>query len=116
MIIESRKEYELAVVALDVLMMGEEATADSLKGRWLGMLAAAIEAYEKIHFPIADPTPEEARAFRDSQELHPFKSADGGDTCMVCGTDCGGKIHGHVPTEKMSGIICARCSIVLRER
>lgn len=67
----------------------------------VAMLGAAIEAYEKIHFPIAEPTPEEAAAFRREQ---------GGPICERQG-------HMPVPTEDDPEVsICGRCGQVLRER
>jgi hypothetical protein len=93
MIIESHAEHKLALRELDRLTRRKALIAP--QEAWLLVLSKAIEAYELIHFPIADPTPEEARAFRKSE---------GGPICAK---------QGHIPTEKMSAVICDRCGDVL---
>jgi hypothetical protein len=95
-IIESEGERRLALGELDRLMGHKKLPVR--REMWFAVLAKAIEAYEKIHFPIADPRPEEAAAFR---------LAEGGPICEK---------QGHVPIEKMSAVICDRCRKVLRER
>jgi len=93
MIIESHEEYEAMLAALEFVMeYGPGSFAP------IALLASAIEAYELIHFPIAEPTPEEAAAFR---------KAEGGPICAK---------KGHIPIEKMSAVICGRCGDVLAER
>lgn len=95
MIIESHEEHRLALLQLGFYTDFGYAPHDQA---WLEVLSEAIEAYELTHFPISDPTPEEAAAFR---------AAEGGPIC---------KEKGHVPVEKMSATICDRCGAVLVER
>jgi antitoxin component HigA of HigAB toxin-antitoxin module len=55
-------EYEAALAELETLMgTGEQPDR-------ICQLAATIEQYELQHYPIAEPTPEEAAAFRREQE------------------------------------------------
>lgn len=64
--IESRREHELALQEIDCLMtLMTDAKEDA---EWLSILARAVEDYEKIHFPIPEPTPEEAAAFRAEED------------------------------------------------
>lgn len=61
--------YSYAIVALDLLMsLDPSLSKDEAGGVLLGGLAAAIDDYEQMRWPFAEPTPEEATAFRREQE------------------------------------------------
>jgi hypothetical protein len=94
LIIESHKEHGEFLRLLEVLMQSGGSRDDEDEGL-MQILSKAIEAYELIHFPIPDPTAEEAAAFR---------RAEGGPICAK---------KGHVPVQKMSATICDRCRVVL---
>lgn len=61
--------YAQAMGAIDLLMgMEPEAAKDSTAGLLLSGLAAATNDYEQMRFPLGNPTPEEAAAFRREQQ------------------------------------------------
>lgn len=64
--IESRKEHARLIEILKIAMHNQS----YYKGlrRHVRWLASEIEAYEKEHWPIPEPTPAQARAFRREQE------------------------------------------------
>ena len=66
--IENDADYRRALAELDRLMDADPAARDTAEGARLLALATEIEAYEKIHFPIREPTPEEAAQFRADEE------------------------------------------------
>ncbi len=93
MIIETHEEHTQMLALLDILL---ESPRSEVDGPWMDVLAKAIDAYELIHFPIPEPTPEEQSAFR---------RAEGGPICAE---------KGHAPG--MDPQFCARCHSVLREK
>jgi hypothetical protein len=91
-IIETDEEHRVCLEALDFMM---EFARSEQESRGIEILSKAIEAYELAHHPIADPTPEQAAAFR---------LAEGGPICAQ---------KGHVPVGDVSGKTCSRCGMVL---
>ena len=63
--INTEDEYRAALARIDPLL---DAKLGTPEGDELEMLSAAIEEYEARVYPIGEPTPEEARAFRAEQE------------------------------------------------
>lgn len=108
MFIENREEYDVMMELLDDLMTK---TPGSLA---ISVVAKLVEEYELAHFPIRDPTPEEAAAFRADQEKKPTL-----EVLLERVSDAERRVCaklGHAPEEKMSAIICGRCNTVLKER
>jgi antitoxin component HigA of HigAB toxin-antitoxin module len=76
-------------------LMHADPPRDTDEGRRLLELAEAIEAYERIRWPMPDPTPEEAAAFRREQEEDPADAelyvteADRASACPSCGCNRG---------------------------
>lgn len=64
----TRDQYEAAMKEIDLLMQIPDADRPLEQADRLCILAAAVEAYEREHFPIPEPTPEEAAAFRAAEE------------------------------------------------
>lgn len=62
-----RAAYASAFLALEILM-DFDPKAGEPAGVLLQGLAAAIEDYEQLRWPLGEPTPEEAAAFRAEQE------------------------------------------------
>lgn len=62
MIIENDAEHEAMLEVLDDLMKN---TPGSIA---IGVIGKLIEEYELVHFPLPEPTAEEAAAFRAEQE------------------------------------------------
>lgn len=65
--IETPEEYEEAVSELKRLW-DTNPSAGSEEGVRMVLLVTRLEAYEKVHFPIPEPTPEDARQFREQEE------------------------------------------------
>jgi HTH-type transcriptional regulator/antitoxin HigA len=63
--LRSDAEYEATLARIHVLM---DAAPGSEDERELERLAALVHTYEDVHYPIAPPTAEAARAFRREQE------------------------------------------------
>jgi len=77
MIIENDEEHKVMLELLDELM---EKRPGSLA---ISIVAKVIEEYELIHFPLPEPTPEEAAAFRREQEQgHPMCSCPPGHCAL----------------------------------
>jgi hypothetical protein len=60
-------EYEVAFAELERIMETNPALG-SPEGERLDFLTSQIVAYERTRFPLPEPTPEEAAAFRAEQE------------------------------------------------
>jgi len=58
------QEYQLALKKLEVIFDGE---AGKQGGNQLAKLAILIDEYEKLHFPIELPNPDETVKFRSDQ-------------------------------------------------
>jgi antitoxin component HigA of HigAB toxin-antitoxin module len=61
------KQYKAVMARIDVLMRKKGGLLQ-LEGAELHRLACEAEEYEKVHYPIDEPTPGEATAFRADQE------------------------------------------------
>lgn len=59
-------EYLIALGEVDALILEEQRS--HIRSERLDALFTEVEAYEKEHFQIAKPTPEELAAFRREQE------------------------------------------------
>lgn len=63
----SETEYKEGMVRLKQLLGGPRETARKSLGELIPLITA-LATYEREHFPIARPTPEEAAEFRREQE------------------------------------------------
>lgn len=81
----SEVEYDRAMKRIDEIF---HAVPGTQEGEELEALVKAVEVYESFHFPIAEPSIQEAGRFRCEQENKhlPMKSAL--DTSFYC-TRCG---------------------------
>lgn len=76
-VITSEEQYEDSLAEIDRLIL-RDARAGSEEADRLSVLAVLVEAYERVRFPIAKPSPVEAIRFRMEQqglsprELEPF--------------------------------------------
>jgi hypothetical protein len=69
-------EYHARVVALIEALVELNPAADSPEGRFLALISAATDSFEREAFPIEPPTPEEAAAFRAEQDICPHPNAE----------------------------------------
>lgn len=65
--IHSEQEYEAALAEADAFMQSNP-LKNSPEGRRFEEVIVALVKYEDEHFPMREPTPEEAAEFRREQE------------------------------------------------